>query len=347
LRDLLPVHGGGQGHVFYQKRDIVIYIENVYMPVNAHQGIWYFGMVARPNVEGFSVSAARPVGIGGLDPEAGEWLADLTRTGRAPRTVDCYARDIRDAERVITVILGRCASAGDLARLGQAEVDEICGAWERAGASVQTVLRRFAALRGFGRHLVATKGADCSRLLCARLPKVTRQPCVAVDPISVNALTDDRLHLRTESWIELRDRAVFALMASTGMTPGEAVALDRSQAFGRGGAITISDTHLRPRTVAASAEAEEVVRGYLASLPPAIAKRRPLFVNRRGGRLGVRSIQKSFRSRGAAIGRQGPTGPMGLRHAAGRALAHSSGSPATLAQALGISVSTATKYFRS
>ncbi len=82
-------------------------------------------------------------------PEQFVWLNEIRKAGKSERTRDCYARDLRDVGAVLTEINGRVSRTSDLAAIGQAEIDLIEKRWLTDGASLQTILRRFAALRGF------------------------------------------------------------------------------------------------------------------------------------------------------------------------------------------------------
>jgi integrase/recombinase XerC len=278
-----------------------------------------------------------------FQPESGRWFAALRQEGKSQGTLACYARDLVDAAEVLAAILRRPVTCSDLASVGQDEVDAIVRTWMAARASVPTVLRRFAALRGFARHLEVQEGIDCGRLLWAKLPKMIRSPKRALDAEAISAITAE--HAGDEGWIELRGRAIFALQSSTAMTTAEIVALNRSQVFGCLGAISIVKTHLIPRIVAASPEAEDLICRYLAVMPFDLGPDDPLFLNARGGRLTARSVQVAFRRRGSELALPVRAGPMTLRHAVGQSLAESGQPPAAVAAALGVSIAAVGRYF--
>jgi len=277
-----------------------------------------------------------------FEPESGRWFEALRRDGKAASTLDCYGRDLADTAEVLTAVLGRPVTCADLASVGQDEVDTMSSTWTSAGTSIPTVLRRFAAVRGFARHLEVHEGIDCGRLLWAKLPAMTRSPKMALGTGAISAIT--RIHA-DDGWIGLRGQAIFALQASTAMTTSEVVALDRGHVFGRLGTVSVTRTHLVPRLVTATSEAEEAVRRYLAAVPFDLAADDPLFVNARGGRLSTRSVQIAFRQRGSELGLPIRSGPMTLRHTLGKSLADSGHPPSTVAAVLGISVASVGRYF--
>jgi site-specific recombinase XerC len=142
----------------------------------------------------------------------------------------------------------------------------------------------------------------------------------------------------------VRNAAIFALVGSTAMTTAEVVGLDRGQVLGTAGAVSVVRTHLARRIVAADPDAEALLRRYLALVPFVLGPKDPLFVNRNGRRLNVRSVQVAFRERSGQLGLN-QASIMGIRHGLGRRMAEEGAAPATVAQALGISTGAAGRYF--
>jgi site-specific recombinase XerC len=104
------------------------------------------------------------------------WLESLSSAGHSPITVECYRRDLADFKRIAC----RLSNRGniDMKLVGQEQLDLIVSAWKAEAASTQTIVRRFSALRGFARCLIATGRMDCSRLLAAKVAgsERTRRP---------------------------------------------------------------------------------------------------------------------------------------------------------------------------
>jgi integrase/recombinase XerC len=287
--------------------------------------------------------AEPPLSCGPFEPEGDRWLSQLRSAGRAGMTLDCYARDLRDAGAALGEVLHRRISTADLARMGQAEVDAVASAW--ATHSSSTVARRFSALRSFARHLTTAGVFDCGRLLAAKMPSVVRGARAPLDAETAAAIVDRPERRSEETWIAVRNAAIFALVGSTAMTTAEVVGLDRGQVLGTAGAIAIVRTHLARRIVAADPDAEKLLRRYLAVVPFVLGPKDPLFVNRNGGRLNVRSVQVAFRDRSRELGLTGRASVMGLRHGVGLRLAEQGAAPAAVAQAMGISTAAAARYF--
>jgi len=280
-------------------------------------------------------------------PHSDQWIALLRRSLRSLRTIDCYERDLGDVGRALTIVVGRPCTAGDLSLLEQRHVDAMVTLWRESGLSIPTILRRFAALRGFARFLEDESGLRCRGLLSARLPMIVRAPRHPFPPQTVaalNAVGPAAAHGECP-WVELRNLAIFLVQVSTGLTTAEVVTINREELLSPGGLIIVASTHLRPRLVQVSPLANELLQRYLAKVPFDLTGEDPLFVTVGGDRLKPRTVQVAFRRWGAALGVPVLYGPMCLRHSFGRALAESGERPEVVARALGVGVTSVIRYF--
>jgi integrase/recombinase XerC len=270
-------------------------------------------------------------------PASQTWLRELKEAGKSGSTLDCYARDLRD----VAEATGRRATQS-LTLLDQGAVDAIAGKWLDAGASAATVGRRFSALRGFAAHLVRQHGMDLGLLLSADFPTAPKGKRPPVGESEIGLLLSEDLE---ETWRDVRDSAMFAVQASAGLTPTEAVALDVGDVDLDDRLVRIVETHLAPRVVGLSDRSRDLIRQYFGALPFSLATSEPLFVTSARKRLNVRTAQLSFRRRRTRLGVSDNATLMGLRHALAARLANDGGSPDLLAFALGILRSTAVRYF--
>ena len=275
-------------------------------------------------------------------PESNVWLGSLELEAKSKGTLDCYERDLRAISDALEHLIGRRPATRDLAAVDQGVVDKLAEAWIAEPVEVSTVLRRFAALRGFARHLSTKTGLDCSRLLSATLPTMVRGQHRALGEQDAAAMS--QVGAGTDvSWLVLRNLAMFAVQSSSAVTTAELVAFNIGDLCT--GSISVANSHLLPRPAALSATAEAAVSTYLDTIPFTVNRESPLFVNCRGGRLTARSVQVSFRQRRRELGIRTRVGPTALRHQVGYRLANDGHSLATLAQMLGIRPSTAARYF--
>src|ERR1700722_18397806 len=97
------------------------------------------------------------------------WIAALARAGRSPNTLDCYRRDGREF-RGAGARVPRHGAIFDMAQVCQEEINLVASAWEKEGASGQTISRRFSAVKGFAAHLCLAANVNGSRILAAKFP---------------------------------------------------------------------------------------------------------------------------------------------------------------------------------
>jgi integrase/recombinase XerC len=277
-------------------------------------------------------------------PEQFAWLDSLRKSGLSERTLECYSRDLRDVGVALSFILGHECNTSDLVRIRQVEVDTIVREWSGDdAAAATTVLRRFAALRGFAKYLCTVVHLDCSGILAAVLPAGGRNERQAIPLDLIQAITSRSLYSPT--WIGDRNRTIDLIQHSAGLTTSEVVDLDCRAVLGDNEALSIADNSSTPRLVAISSDAGLSLRCYRFNAPFEWGPDRALFVNQCGRRLSVRSVQVSFRSRRRSLGLPSSATPMSLRHSTGKQLAEAGRSPAFVAEALGMSVHSVARYF--
>jgi integrase/recombinase XerC len=269
------------------------------------------------------------------------WIAALSRSGRAPNTLDCYGRDIRQFRQAVAGISNQAAIL-DMSGIGQEEIDLVAATWQTGGASAQTISRRFSAVKGFAAYLSLVANVNCSRILAAQFPAGAsgRVPPVEAEDMRVITTTspDD------DSWIHLRNSAAFSAMAC-GLTTGETTNLDMVDVDVRGRVAMVRQTTLRPRPVPLTIDAGDSIVRYLEAIPRLPKSGQPIFQTTRGTRLSTRSLQAAFRLRRRVLGLSDAIVPSSLRHAAGRERAERWRSPAAVGRLLGIDTINARRYF--
>lgn len=222
------------------------------------------------------------------------FLRELTHLeGRSPRTVESYGRDLRAFLAFLSERTGRAAQLADI----DAAHGRLWLASQHAcGAKPRSVVRRRAALRRFTRYLVREGliAADPAARLPA--PKVGR-------PLP-RALPAERLaRVLGETWgdrpQDLRDLAICELLYGAGLRVAELVGLDLDDLDLRGLWLRVKGKGARERTACFGPVAEAALRAYVRIRGSFDAKGRPeqrdpraLFLNARGGRLQVRSVQR-------------------------------------------------------
>lgn len=242
-----------------------------------------------------------------FQPDSANWLGLMREAGRSDSTIDCYGRDLRN----VASALGS-DKTDVLASVDQRALDGIATAWGAQDASSTTVYRRLSALRGFAHFLTKSGRAHCGSILAATMPeaKRTRRPVLS-DQQAAEILSADLAAV--DDWTGRRDLAMFALGADGALAAAEIAALNR-EGLGAN-SVCVRTTCFRPRTAGVSRASRSAIDAYLGEVPFDLAFDGPLFVNRRGARVSVRTIQLRFGSRARRLGIIGPYGPGSLRGA--------------------------------
>lgn len=279
------------------------------------------------------------VRTGSFMPGRSDWLASLQANGKSATTILSYDRDL---EHVAVAVGGDCASHNRMAEFDQATIDALALVWEKATLSRSTVLRRFSAFRSFAFYLCEC-GVSCTRILASRLPHPIRNPRVGLREDDLDALAAPVSEPR--DMIEVRNRSIVVLQAEVGLTTGEIVGLDLADLNAERRTISIVRTHLEPRVLRISPQALAPLSAYVTQFRGDAPG--PLFLSTRERRLGARSIQLLFRGLCRRGGIREDAGPSSFRHAMGFAFVDSGIALPVLADAMGLTLGGALRYFRA
>jgi integrase/recombinase XerC len=269
-------------------------------------------------------------------PESTDWLARLRTDGKSSSTLQCYACDLRH----VSIAMGNNQTSF-LVSADQQVVDRIAKCWSTNAASSGTVQRRFSALRGFARFVLANKSRDCSKILSLKYPAFTRirSPVLRRDEIDL-ILTPTS---PAPQWRSLRDLALLRLQGRNGLTVAETVSLKLRDLNGY--YLGVRATASRARTIELDLDTARLIQRYLGARPFPPSPDVPLFVNRRGHRLSRRSVQLMFLRRRLECGLQQFDGPSCLRRSLGVQLATDGHPLNSIAELLGISAESACRLF--
>ncbi len=239
--------------------------------------------------------------------------------GCSPRTVRAYVADVSACLRWIASRVGRAATLADL---DAAHARLWIASQQARGARPRSIVRRRSALRRFTRFLLREGliASDPAQRLPA--PRVGRPLPRALAATPLGARLD-------ATWgsdpAARRDRAICELLYGAGLRVSELVALDLGDIDLAEGWVRVAGKGARERMVWCGAAARRALRGYLqvrsrlrsrargtdpaANAPEGAA----FFLNARGGRLTVRSVQRIVAAR-LSDGVLGHVHPHALRH---------------------------------
>jgi integrase/recombinase XerC len=242
------------------------------------------------------------------------WFAHLAHErGRADKTLEAYARDLRQFLNWLEGTLGHVPCLGDLAKLDAKRFRAFMAARRQAGLSGRSLARTMSALRMFFRWLEAEEISASRAVQQVALPKV---PHGVPKPLTVEraqAVIDSQS--ADGDWISARDAAVLLLLYGSGLRIAEALAIQRKDAptaerevlhiVGKGG---------KERLVPVLPVTRDAITRYIALCPFPLAPDAPLFLGAKGGRLSPRIVQLLMARLRDALGLPATATPHALRH---------------------------------
>ncbi len=260
--------------------------------------------------------------LGPGDPALGEaaaaWLRTLGQERRlSPKTVEAYARDLRQFLAFLVGHLGEPPSPAALVALRPADIRGFLAARRRDGIESRTLMRQLAALRSFGRHLEREGHGTASAFAAIRSPKVAKglpKP-IGAGAARAMAAPETRAGEERDPWVLARDAAVLALLYGSGLRISEALGIRRRDApAGAVESVTVLGKGAKERSVPVIAPVRRAVDGYLALCPWGLAPDGPLFVGEKGGPLSPRIVQLAVAGLRGALGLDASATPHALRH---------------------------------
>jgi integrase/recombinase XerC len=251
--------------------------------------------------------------------ELEQWLAYLSSERRmSPKTVEAYARDVRQFLDFLCGHLGGRITLSALARLKPLDVRAYMAARRGEGIGSRSLMRMLAGARSFARFLERNGKGKVGALAAVRTPKL---PKTLPKPLPIAAAkriaeTELRAGEERESWILARDAAVLALLYGCGLRISEALGLKRKDfaAPGPGDAITVTGKGNKARMVPVLAQVAALVAEYVSLCPYAPPADGPLFVGAKGGPLSARVVQLAMARLRGALGLPETATPHALRH---------------------------------
>lgn len=257
------------------------------------------------------------------------WLAELAEQRRlSPHTIANYRRDLAQ--------LLAAAEGQPLDRLLVHHIRRFVAGLHAKGLSGRSLARLLSAWRGFfawlgERGLVRINPCDGIRAPKSprRLPKA-----LSVDEAARLLQPDDD----GDSRLEARDAAMFELLYSSGLRLAELVGLDRDalDSILNDGEVRVIGKRSKPRLVPVGSQARQALAAWAALRDALAAADEPaLFVNRRGRRIGPRSVELRLARRAVRLGLPQHVHPHMLRHSFASHVLQSSGDLRAVQEMLG------------
>ncbi|RMH61601.1 MAG: tyrosine recombinase XerC [Zetaproteobacteria bacterium] len=228
------------------------------------------------------------------------FLVELAEVRLAsPNTVAAYRRDLRSflAQR------GDCA----LAEIGRQHVQDWLVRGHAEGKAASTLARRLSALSALFGYCVREGFCASNPCLGLRAPKQPKRLPRALPPEQAQALLHD-----AGCTDETRDLALLAVMYGCGLRVSEAVGLNMEDIDLAARELRVLGKGRKERIVPIPERAARLLADYLDARPATGTQ--AVFLNRRGGRLSVRSVQRMLKARAMHAGADISVTPHRLRH---------------------------------
>ncbi len=185
----------------------------------------------------------------------------------------------------------------DIARVKHIQIRQYLAFLHGQGYTRRSIARKLASLRSFYRYLCKERGLSINPLRGIATPKLGRRL-----PLFMQKEEAADLIQRPDqiSPIGKRDRAIMEVLYATGMRVSEIVDLDMIDVDSSAGLVHVKGKGGKDRIIPLGSEAIAALGEYLQSVRPKFAwakntiipeKGEPLFVNRSGTRISVRSVR--------------------------------------------------------
>lgn len=267
------------------------------------------------------------------------WLED--EKGYSPNTVDGYLRDLNEFSDFI----------------GNAEINTIDSHRIRSYVyqlnnrnKASTVARKLSALRTFFRFMVRNRIIIQDPSQAISMPRQVRNIPVFLSVDEVFSLLEEP---RAGDAFAARDQAVLELLYSTGMRVAELVSCNLNQLDFDSGMVRVTGKGRKERFVPMGRPAMEAMQAYFpqrAQLLTGLKSGRPedrqaVFLNSRGGRLTVRSVERLVGMYARRAGITARVTPHALRHSFATHLLEMGADLRSVQELLGhVSLSTTQRY---
>ncbi len=185
---------------------------------------------------------------------------------------------------------------------------------EESGLSKRSVARKISCFRSFYSYLIRKKQAQKNPWAAISLPKLAKKLPGFLYPEEIDILLGAP-DMKTAAG--LRDKAVLEMLYASGMRVSELVKLNMSDVDKDDGEILVSGKGSKERIVLIGSSAISALKDYIRSGRPKLASKagnRALFLNRSGGRLTVRSVERMIQKHLKSGGITKKITPHSLRH---------------------------------
>ena len=222
--------------------------------------------------------------------------------------------------------------------------EEICSAWigdlYSQNNKPKSIQRHLSSAKGFFRFLKKNNLIDSSPFELVTAPKSSNTLPDVLSPEDVEQL----LNFKPSNTIEIRDMAIVELMYSSGLRVSETVNINISDFEEKMSFLRVIGKGSKTRLVPMGRFAIKAINNWLTEREKILNNTDALFLNSKGARLSVRSVQLRLKKMATKQGLP-PVHPHMLRHSFATHMLESSGDLRTIQELLGHSSLSTTQIY--
>ena len=250
-------------------------------------------------------------------------------------TTSAYERDLKKLAKFID----------DLNLSNYSEINnEICSAWignlYSQDNNPRSIQRHLSSAKGFFRFLKKNNLIESSPFELISAPKSPSNLPEVLSPEDVEQL----LNFKPSNLIEIRDMAIVELMYSSGLRVSETVNINMGDFEEDMTFLRILGKGAKTRIVPLGKFAVNAINNWIIERDKIVTKSEALFLNSKGARLSIRSIQLRLKKMATKQGLP-PIHPHMLRHSFATHMLESSGDLRTIQELLGHSSLSTTQIY--
>ncbi|MEE9124842.1 MAG: tyrosine recombinase XerC [candidate division NC10 bacterium] len=245
-----------------------------------------------------------------------QYLREVETEGFSPHTVRNYRIDLAQFLDFLRQAHPEAPAATLLKRIDPLTVRAFMASLRRRGLSAGTLARKVAAVRSFFQYCCRQGRLSWNPATLVTTPKLPKRlpPHLTVDQAFQLLATP-----QDETPLSLRDRAILELLYGSGIRVGELTGLSVEDLDLEQRLVKVMGKGNKERIVPTGRAAAEALAAYLTARETlresgGAQRRAPLFLNRRGGRLTPRSVERLLEKYLQRCGVGKAITPHGLRH---------------------------------
>jgi integrase/recombinase XerC len=221
-------------------------------------------------------------------------------------TVKNYQIDLREFSEAL--------HAKEIGGISHLDIRAFLAFLKDRGYSKNSISRKLACVRSFFKYLLRENVLTANPALNVSSPKRDKRLPKFLDLSEITHLLEAP---SKNSWKEKRDKAILETLYSSGLRVSELVGLNHDDVDVFSGLVRVRGKGKKERIVPLGNVALQTVQNYLQMHPPKeehAGVKKPLFVNRSGGRLTDRSIRRMILKYVRRIALNKEVSPHMLRH---------------------------------